>query len=426
MKNALVLQKEFDDMIHNNRLKEIYLDESLVSVQSKRYKKAIGRYIEIYGDGDIEVYSTPGRSEIGGNHTDHQQGMVLAASVNLDAVAVAGFNDEGIIHVLSKGYEMLSVDVSDIDVSDEDEGTTRGLVKGVVKGFFSNGYKVGGFKAYISSDVLGGSGLSSSAAFEVIIGTILSGLYNEMSVPPIRIAEIAQFAENVYFKKPCGLMDQMACSVGGLVHIDFKEKENAVVNQVNVDFKNFCHSLCIVDTKGSHDDLTDEYASIPNEMKNVAKYFNKSILREVDEEKFYKELPELRKSVGDRCILRAMHFFEEEHRVHFMVDALQKGEFNTFKNLIKESGDSSFKYLQNIYTNKEVQNQSMSIALAVSERVLKKHGVSRVHGGGFAGTIQAFVEDDYVDEYKNAMDAVYGEGSCKVLKVRALGGILVV
>lgn len=425
MKSAGILQKEFESKVHNDRLMEIYLDSTIVNVQSERYAEAAGKYIELYGDGEVEIFSTPGRSEIGGNHTDHQQGMVLAASVNLDAVAVAGLSDDGRIEILSEGYANIVVELSDLEAADDDEGATRGLVKGVAKGFLDSGYKIGGFKAYIASDVLGGSGLSSSAAFEVMIGTILSGLYNQMSISPVRIAEIAQFAENVYFRKPCGLMDQMACSVGGLVHIDFKDKKNAVVNKVNVDFKNFCHSLCIIDTKGSHGDLTDEYASIPYEMKKAAGYFSKEVLREVDEDRFYAELPELRKSLGDRCILRAMHFFEDERRVSEMVEALENGEFDKFKNCIKESGDSSFKYLQNIYTNKDVQSQSMSIALALSGKLLKGHGVSRVHGGGFAGTIQAFVEDSYVDEYRAGMDAVFGEGACSVLKVRDLGGIKV-
>lgn len=425
MKRASILLQEFTKQMHNDRLKEIYVDDSLILDQSMRYQRAVEKYINIFDDGEAEIYSTPGRSEVGGNHTDHQQGMVLAASVNLDAIAVAGYNEDGRIYILSEGYEKITVDLSELEEDEKDVGTAIALVKGVAAGFIKNGYKVSGFQAYITSDVLGGSGLSSSAAFEVIIGTMISGLFNQMSVHPSKIAEIAQFAENVYFKKPCGLMDQMACSVGGLIHIDFKDKKEAVVNQVNVDFKTFHHSLCIVDTKGSHDDLTDEYASIPYEMKQVAEYFHKNALREVDENTFYMEIPALRKKLSDRPVLRAIHFFEEEHRVECMVKSLLDGEFNGFLELIQKSGDSSFKYLQNIYTNKEVQNQSMSIALAVSEKVLSGNGASRVHGGGFAGTIQAFVSDDFVSEYKKAMDGVFGEGSCRVLKVRALGGIKV-
>ena len=301
-----------------------------------------------------------------------------------------------------------------------------GLIRGMAYGLQKNGHKIGGFQAYVTSDVLNGAGMSSSAAFEVLVGTILSGLYNGMSISPVEIAQVAQYAENVYFGKPCGLMDQMACSVGGLIHIDFADPANPLVEKVEVDFSSYQHSLCITDTKGSHADLTDDYALIPQEMRKVAEFFGKSFLRQVNPEDFYKELPQIRKKCGDRPVLRALHFFEEDKRVEKEVSSLKEGNFQGFLQTVKESGDSSFKYLQNIYTNKDVQNQSVSIGLAVSGSILPGHGVSRVHGGGFAGTIQAFVADDFVEEYRSILDNVYGKGSCHVLKVRPFGGIKVV
>ena len=327
--------------------------------------------------------------------------------------------------MVSEGYDMVEVDIEDLEEKAFEEGTTIALIRGVAANLKERGYVIGGFEAYITSDVLIGAGLSSSAAFEVIIGTILSGLFNDMSISPVLIAQAGQFAENVYFGKPSGLMDQMACSVGGLIHIDFKNPEEPVVEKVPSDFEAYKYSLCIVDTKEFHDDLTEDYAEIPAEMKKVAAFFKKKVLREVDEEEFFQQIPGLRSVLGDRPVLRALHFFEEEKRVESQVHALRNGEFEEFLSLVKASGDSSFKYLQNIYTNRAVQKQAMSVALGVSESVLKKHGVSRVHGGGFAGTIQVFVENSFVEEYRNAMDKVFGAGSCHVLKVRQHGGIQV-
>lgn len=277
----------------------------------------------------------------------------------------------------------------------------------------------------MTSDVLQGSGLSSSAAFEVMIGTILSGLYNHMSIDPVLIAQVGQYSENVYFGKPCGLMDQCACSVGSLIHIDFKDNEHPIVEKIEVDFPQFKHSLCIVDVHASHADLTDDYASIPYEMKKVAQYFGKEFLREVDENEFYKHLPEIRKMTGDRAILRAIHLFAENKRVELAVQALNDSDFSQFKSVIKASGESSYKYLQNIYSNHYTQNQAVSIAIALSEMILKDKGVCRVHGGGFAGTIQVFVEDSYVETYKEEIEKYFGKGACHILKVRKYGGIKV-
>ena len=321
---------------------------------------------------------------------------------------------------------MINVSLADLLPKKEEEGTSAGLIRGVAARLKEEGYEIGGFEAYVTSDVLNGAGMSSSAAFEVLIGNILCGLYNEGKISPVLIAQAGQYAENVFFGKPCGLMDQMASSVGNLIFIDFADVKNPVIKKVNVNFEDFNHSLCIVDTKGSHADLTDEYAAIPEEMKRVAAYFGKEILKQVDKNEFYTNIPEIRKVAGDRAVLRAMHWFEETDRVIDQVNALEEENFEEFKKLIKSSGDSSFKYLQNVYTNRDVQNQAVSIALAVSENVLGNHGVCRVHGGGFAGTIQAFVKNDFVEEYRKALDAVFGEGSCHVLKVRKYGGMKVI
>lgn len=408
------------------RLKEIYVDEALVPAQKERYCTAVRKYEEIFGDGDVEIYSTPGRSEVGGNHTDHQHGMVLAASVNLDAIAVVGWNEDHCIRILSEGYDMVTVDLKDLAKKDAEEGTSTGLIRGMAAGLKEKGFETKkGFNAYVTSNVLIGAGLSSSAAFEVIVGTIISGLFYDMTISPVEIAKVAQYSENVYFGKPCGLMDQMACSVGSLVHIDFADPEAPVVNKVEVDFDSYHYSLCITDTKGSHADLTDEYAQIPAEMKKAAACLGKSFLREVDEAEFFSKIAEVRSAAGDRAVLRAIHFFAENKRAKEEADALSEGRFDDFLKLVKESGNSSFKFLQNVYTNKNVQEQNVSVALAVSESILGGHGVCRVHGGGFAGTIQAFVENSFVEEYRKTLDGVFGEGSCHVLKVRPFGGIKV-
>lgn len=410
----------------DKRLKEIYADEGMLPYQRERFQSAIRKFEEMYGAGEVEVYSAPGRSEVGGNHTDHQHGEVLAASINLDAIAVVRKTQEPVIELLSEGYEKISVDLSDLEKREEEEGTSIGIIRGMAYGLKQNGHGIGGFQAYVTSDVLNGAGMSSSAAFETLIGTVISGLYNNMEISPVEIAQVAQYAENVFFGKPCGLMDQMACSVGGLIHIDFKDPKNPMVEKVEVDFGAYEHSLCITDTKGSHADLTDDYAQIPQEMKKVAEFFGKEFLREVDEKDFYKNIAKLQKECGDRAVLRSLHFFEEEKRVEQEVAALKNGNFSEFLQTVKSSGNSSFNYLQNVYTNKDVQNQGVSIGLAVSESILGNHGVSRVHGGGFAGTIQAFVEDSFVENYREMLDSVFGEGSCHVLKVRPFGGIKVI
>ena len=408
------------------RLTEIYVDGALLSYQKERYMQAITEFERLFGAGEAEIYSAPGRSEVGGNHTDHQHGQVLAASVNLDAIAVVRPAEDNCIRLKSDGYPMLTLELAELEPKPKEEGTSLGLMRGMAAGLQERGYSIGGFMAYATSDVLSGAGLSSSAAFEVLVGTILSGLYNDMRISPVEIAQIAQISENVYFGKPCGLMDQMACSVGGLIHIDFKDTEKPMVEKVEVDFASFDHSLCITDTKGSHADLTDDYAAIPAEMKQVASHFGKEVLRDVTEQEFYAKLAKLREKFGDRPVLRSLHFLKENARVGEQVKALKQGDFGRFLKLIEESGASSFQFLQNVYTNKDVQNQAVSVGLAVSTAILPGHGVCRVHGGGFAGTIQAFVKNNFVEEYRKALDQVYGEGACHVLKVRPIGGIKVI
>ena len=425
-RSTAVLKEGFKNDQYRQRLRDIYVDEAVLEYQKERYIKALESFEQIYGEKEVELYSAPGRSEVGGNHTDHQHGKVLATSLNLDAIAVVAKTENQIITMKSEGYRALEVDLSDLEPQKSEEGGSKGLIRGVAAGLKQHGYQIGGFQAYVCSDVLSGSGMSSSAAYEVLVGNILSGLYNDMKIDPVLIAQVSQYAENVYFGKPCGLMDQMACSVGGLINIDFADPATPVVKRVHVDFGAYGYSLCLVDTKGSHADLTPDYAAVPAEMKSVAAYFGKAVLREVDEKEFYREIPKLRAQVGDRAVLRAIHLFEENKRVDGQVAALEAGDFEQFKKLIRASGDSSFKYLQNVYSNHKLQEQGVSLGLAVSEIVLGDRGVCRVHGGGFAGTIQAFVPDDMVKEYKEALDGVFGEGSCLVLKVRSCGGVKVV
>ena len=419
---ASVLREEFKSNKHNQLLEDLYEDSSLVNYQKDRYANALNKFIELYGDENVSIYSAAGRSEISGNHTDHQHGCVLAGSINLDAIGVVARQDD-VIKVVSDSFDIKPIYLNDLDKKDEEEGTSEALIRGVVSKLKELGYNIGGFKAFITSDVLVGAGLSSSAAFETIIGTIIDGLYNDMSIDMVTIAKVGQYAENVYFGKPCGLMDQCACAVGGLISIDFKDTEHLVVNHVDVDFSKYDHSLCIVDTKGSHADLTDAYGAIPTEMKDVAHYFGKEFLREVDEKEFFDHLADVRAAVkNDREILRAIHFFKENARVPQIVEALNNDDFDLFKKLIKESGNSSYKFLQNVYADFDYKHQAVSAGLALSEIILGDHGVARVHGGGFAGTIQAFVENDFVVEYKSQIEKLFGEGSCHVLKVRKLGG----
>ena len=371
------------------------------------------------------VFSAPGRTEISGNHTDHQRGCVLAAAVNLETVADVRLNGTNNIWVQSQGYPTIKVDLDDLSVREEEKNTTAALIRGVASSFVQRGAKLEGFDAVVSSTVLPGSGLSSSAAFEVLFGTILNELFFDKKLSAVEIAQIGQYAENVYFGKPCGLMDQMASSVGSLVFIDFEDPANPKIEKVSFDLAAAGYALCIIDSGADHADLTDEYAAIPAEMKQVCAYFGKEVLRQIPRKEFMKALPELRKTVSDRAILRAMHIYQENDRVVKLVQALKSGDVDSFLNLVKESGRSSWMYLQNITPAGSIAHQEVAVALAMCDTLLQGKGAYRVHGGGFAGTVQAFVPLNMLDSFKTDIEAVLGQGACHVLNIREQGGIRV-
>ena len=368
-------------------------------------------------------FSAPGRTEIGGNHTDHQRGRVLAAAVNLDTVAAVRVNSTNIIRIQSKGYPMSVVDLDNLTPVESEINSTPALIRGVAARFVQLGCKVEGFDAYCESTVLPGSGLSSSAAYEVLIGTIINHMFFDGRVSQPEIAMIGQYAENVFFGKPCGLMDQTASAVGNLVTIDFFDKENPVIEPVNFDFASCGHALCIIDSGADHADLTDEYAAIPGEIKAVAAYFDKEVLTQIDEADFYAKLPELRKACGDRAVMRCIHFYQENARVPQQVAALREGNFEKFLSLVKQSGYSSYMYLQNVIPAGNKTHQDVAVALALCEHYLAGRGAYRVHGGGFAGTVQAFVPNDILDSFVAGIDGALGEGACHVLSIRPHGGV---
>ena len=424
--------KELINQLNNSGLKEelsvLYgADSSVLYTQRHRYIKAIERFTEIFPEReDVHLFSAPGRSEIGGNHTDHQRGCALGAAVNLDVVAVVAFHDEGVIRLYSEGYGMTEIDLSDLDIHENEKGKSIGIVRGIAARFAQMGVKIGGFDAYSVSDVLSGSGLSSSAAFETLVGTIIDVQYNDGKAGEIEIAKIGQYAENVYFGKGSGLLDQMVCSVGGFVFLDFRNAEQPVVEKHSFDFAKAGYNLCITDTKGSHSDLTDDYVAVPSEMKQVAAQFGKEVLREVDEKEFFQAIPALRGKCSDRAILRAMHFFGENNRAIAEADALDRGDLERFFTLYHQSADSSANLLQNLYATKKPLEQGIPLAIAVSKSVLGNDASVRVHGGGFAGTIQAFVPLDQTEAYREKMDALFGAGSCYVLRIRPVGGVKIV
>ena len=398
--------------------------EARILSERERYADALAAFGELYGtDGEISLYSVGGRSEISGNHTDHNHGRVIAASVNLDILAFARPTGDGVVSVKSAGFPEDVVASAAIEKPDEAlYFTSASIIAGMQKAFLNAGYKVGGFQAYTTSNVLKGSGVSSSAAFEVMIGNILNYLYNDGKVSNVEIAKMAQFAENQYFGKPCGLMDQTACAVGGFITIDFADPTTPVIEKMDFDLTAAGYSLCIVNTGGNHADLNEDYASVPAEMKAVAKELGVSVLRETTEDAVLANIRTLREKVGDRAIMRALHFFNENRRVAAQVEALRAGDIEAFKAGVTASGNSSFKYLQNVYTNKNIAEQGLSLALCLTEDFLSGTGaVSRVHGGGFAGTIQAFVPVDKTADYAAKMDAVFGEHACHILSVRPSG-----
>ena len=381
-----------------------------------------GEYFDKNEEREVSLFSAPGRSEVCGNHTDHNHGRVLAAGISLDAIAVASPNDTGVVSIKSKGYPMDVISCDELEVDEKNFGKSSELIRGILSRFKQLGYNIGGFDATTASKVLSGSGLSSSAAFEVLVCTILNHLYNDGKIDPVVIAQISQYAENVYFGKPCGLLDQMACSVGGFVTIDFNDPSKPIIKKVDFDFASCGHSLCIVDTKGDHSDLTDEYAAVRAEMEAVAAFFGKKVLRELDKQTVFENAADIRAAVSDRAVLRAIHFFNDDERVVKEVEALENGDFGQFKKLTIESGRSSYMYNQNVYACSAPLSQPLSLALAVSEELLKGKGAWRVHGGGFAGTIQAFVPNEMLDEYKNTMNSIFGDDACYVLSIRPMGG----
>ena len=422
MKNFEIIEKINCGAL-DQKFSTLYGKENVESAK-QRYTDAVAKFIGAYGeDRELSLFSVAGRSELSGNHTDHNRGCVVAASISLDVIAVASPTDDGIITVISEGFGKDIVNIKEYCAPNTEKfGTSESIVAGMCAGLSNSGYKTGGFVAYVTSNVLKGSGLSSSAAFEDMIGTIESHLYNGGRVDNVEIAKLAQWAENNFFGKPCGLMDQVACAVGGIVAIDFKNTKDPVITPIDFDITGAGYNLCIVNTGGNHADLTDDYASVPAEMKSVAAYFGKEVLREVDEAEVIANVADLREKLGDRAIMRALHFFEENKRVGMQKAALESGNLDAFFENVKASGRSSFCYLQNVYTNKNVSEQGLSLALCLAERILKdKKAAWRVHGGGFAGTIQAFVPSDTVAEFKNTMDSCLGEGACIVLNVRPVG-----
>ncbi|MBR3767836.1 MAG: galactokinase [Clostridia bacterium] len=405
-------------------------DERLSRLYGSETEKARARFLHIthlfedkFGDReDIRFFSAPGRTEVCGNHTDHNHGQVLAAAINLDAVACAVKTDDHYIRVYSENYPGDIIDINILEPQAKEFEKSASLVRGVAARFKELGYNIGGIDCVTVNNVLKGSGMSSSASFEVLVGTMLSYLYNDGKVSPVEIAKIAQYAENKFFGKPCGLMDQMACSVGSFVQIDFKNPETPVITPVEFDFSSCGHALCIVDTRADHADLTDDYAAIRREMEAVAEYFGKTCLREITEEDVLSNIAGIKEKLGERPLLRAIHFFEDNKRVEKEAEALKNGDFEAFKALTVASGYSSYMYNQNVFSSSAPLSQPVSLALAVSEVILKGKGAWRVHGGGFAGTIQAFVPDSLLNEYKKSMEAIFGEGSCYILAIRPFGG----
>jgi galactokinase len=407
---------------NNTTFRELYgANEEVLKEQATRYNQLIEKFNAAFGAKDIMIFSSPGRTEIGGNHTDHNFGRVLAGAVNLDNVAVAALNNTNIVRIESVGYPKFEVDLTNLTPNIKENFTSIALVRGISSRMKDLGFKIGGFDCCIDGGVPVGSGLSSSASFEVLIGVIISHLFNNGKLDPVQNAIIGQYSENVFFGKPCGLMDQTACAVGGLVTIDFKDPSNPIVKKVNFDFVATGFALVITDTGGNHADLNDEYASLPTDMKAVAAELGSKVLRQVTLDQVLEIAPKIRQKVGDRAILRAIHFQGDNQRVVDQVNALEKNDFKAFLNMVVDSGFSSYMYNQNIFPVNNVKEQGVSLALALSDIVLKGQGAWRVHGGGFAGTIQAFVPQSLLGKYISTLEHVFGQGSCHKLFIRKNG-----
>ena len=413
----------------DKRLNHLYCcngSEALEAVRA-RAVEAVKRYQTLFSAGDdaqASLFSSPGRTELGGNHTDHQHGCVLAASVNMDMLAVAAPNGTALVRIHSEGYPVLTVDLSSLSPAEDERETSAALVRGVAARMAELGQSPAGFDAYVCSSVPAGSGLSSSAAYEVLVGTIFNVLFCNQVFTPVQVAQIGQYAENVFFGKPCGLMDETASAVGGVVSIDFQDPAAPVVRKVNFDFSATGHTLCIINSGADHADLTDAYAAITSEMKSVAACFGKAVLRDVDEAAFRATIPELRKALGDRAVLRAIHFFAENRRAVQEAQALEQGDFAAFLALVRASGLSSSLYLQNTFAPSDPRQQAIPLVLWAAEEVLQGTGAVRVHGGGFAGTVQAFVPNDRLPDFLAAMERLLGPGMCHMLSIRPEGGCL--
>ena len=424
MKAISLWKQELQSGVHAARLASLYCCEAdKTHAQAARYEAVLDGLEKSFGEHAVAgLYSAPGRTEIGGNHTDHQRGRVLAGSVNIDMIAAAAPNALNQLRVQSEGYDLCVIDLSDLAARKEEENTSASILRGECAAFVQRGAKLSGLDVYISSNVPKGSGVSSSAAFEVLIGVILNDCFMDEKVSPIAIAQIGQWAENVYFGKPCGLMDQMASSVGNIITIDFADAANPVVEPVDVDFSKAGLALCILDSGADHADLTDEYAAIPADCRAVAAVCGGEVLREVPFETFISKLPECRKQCGDRAVLRAFHIYADNVRVEKQVSALRNGDFDTFLSLVNESGLSSWEYLQNVIPAGYKEHQEVAVTIAAAKHLLGGRGAVRVHGGGFAGTAQAFVPLDMLDEFKAGMEAIIGAGRCHVLSIRPEGG----
>ncbi|MGN0621696.1 MAG: galactokinase [Porcipelethomonas sp.] len=440
--------KNINDMLLNigsgkydHQLASLY-GSGNIPAQRRRLIKALNEFENQFGfDRDVRIFSVPGRTELGGNHTDHQYGHVLTAAVNMDIIGIVSPNNDGIIRVKSEGFPMNEVAVAatfnqkpdeysplgdmiitDLDPYPDEEGKSIALIRGIAARFYLKGIHLTGFDCYTTSDIMSGSGMSSSAAFEVLIGNIMNSLYTNNRTPAAEIAEICQFSENFYFGKPCGIMGQLTAAVGGIISMDLYDRDNPMISKIDYDFSTSGYTLCIVECGASHANLISEYSSIPDEMKNVANFFGKTFLSRLSSEEFYKYIPEVRIKCGDRAVLRAIHFFEEDKRAVREAEYLQKNNFQEFLKEVNNSGRSSCMYLQNIYVPNDVYNQPLSIALAKCELLLREEGAFRVHGGGFAGTIQAFVPNSRLDYFRQEMESVFGTGTCHILEVRSVGG----
>lgn len=417
--NICEIKAAIKDSKFNDSFAMLYSDTETAKA---RYIKACESFEELYPQsGEIRIFSAPGRTEVGGNHTDHQHGSVLAGSVNLDVIAIVSLNNDNTIRIKSEGYPMDTVNVGEFEKAAGEEGKAISLIRGVCSRFKEKGCNITGFNAYTTSNVLKGSGLSSSAAFEVLIANILNGLFDG-KVDAVEIAKIGQYAEREYFGKPCGLLDQMASSLGGFTYADFADPQNPISESIDLDIKNYGYTLCVVDTGGNHANLTGDYADITLECRQISNALGVDFLRDANVDKFYSNIVSLRKECGDRAVLRAFHFFNEQERVGEQRAALKEGRFEDFLKMVNASGQSSYDYLQNLYSTSSVNEQGLSLAIALTKQFLGDKGACRVHGGGFAGTIQCYIPTEKLEAYKQMIESAFGEGSCCVLNIRPVGG----